>query len=114
MSRPLRIAFYGYNPRLTSRFLRELAEDNHTIVREYDFRRNRITLDDGTLIVGVVSEMALWDGIRYDQIIICDDRRMEILLDRWDTIARLKQMRAYSDVPEEFGIQYFDVDAPRP
>lgn len=108
------IAFVGYNAQLTRRFLRELAEDNISIVRKFDKVHSRITLADGSVIVGVVSEKPLWDGIRYDQIIIADDRRMEILLDRWRTIAHLMQMRSYSDVPEEFGIQYFDVDAPRP
>ena len=111
---PLHIAFIGYNALLTVDYFRQFALDNFEAVRYFDSRRGRITLYDGTTIQAISRPMAFRDGVRFDQVILADDRRMRILYTRWEEIAWLRHVTSYSEIPEEFRFQVYDIDADPP
>lgn len=73
----------------------------------------RCELMDGTEVFAVLSDRLL-DGLRVDQIILADDSRRMGLAGRSSAIWALLAMQARSDVPIEFAVQRYDVDAPRP
>lgn len=113
--RPLEIAFMGRNLNITNLFLRQFAEDNEEQVAHK--QRGRLVLKDGTRIEAVSPHMVqmLFDGRRYDQLILADDTRgilgdcavHEIEVACWYALR-------YSCVPEEFQILRYNVDAPAP
>lgn len=106
---PLKIAFIGYNNRLTMVFFDQFVRDNREQVEFYDLLRGRAVLKDGTTIE------AIWepclDGKRYDQAIIADDWRMEVYSARRDAINWLHLSMACSVIAEEFRFQHYDPDA---
>lgn len=108
---PLKIAFIGYNDRLTADYFRQFALDNHEAVLHFDGRRGRITLYDGTTIQAISRPMAFLDGVRYDQVILADDRRLLLLYTRREEMSWLRHVTSYTEIPEEFRFQVYDIDA---
>lgn len=106
---PLRIAFISWSARIADIYLKQLAVDNADQVKRYERQRGRILLRDGTEIVSVHHLMRL-EGHRFDQIIVADDWRMNILLKRWDELAELEYRCMASIIPEEFRYQFYFTD----
>lgn len=109
-----KIAFLGWSAQLTHMFIQQFAEDNAEQVASFDRHRGRILLHDGTEIFGVFTDSRTYDGLRIDQIILADDRRMDIVSKRNHTINMLLRCRMTSDVPEDFAIQHYGLDIARP
>jgi hypothetical protein len=119
MPRPalhLKIAFLGYSAEQTARYLQQLAVDNVEQVRRYEKHRNRVLLKDGTEIIGILPGFFAQrpDGHRFDQVIIADDNRLEILRHRAYDLNVLDMYCRCSVVPNEYRYQYYDLDAEVP
>lgn len=106
---PLKIVFLGWNARQTDHYLEQMAIDNIEQVARYDRRQGRLTLTDGTVIINAYHIVTI-QGWRFDQVILADDRRLHIKEHHRDAIARLMAYRQASIVPEEFGLQIYDID----
>ena len=106
---PLIIVFLGWNARLTDQYLEQMAIDNAEQVARYNRRHGRLALKDGTVIFNAY-HIANIQGWRIDQVILADDRRLQIKEHHRDAIARLMAHRQASIVPEEFGLQIYDID----
>ena len=106
---PLKIVFWGWNARLTDQYLEQMAKDNAEQVAWYNRRHGRLALTDGTVIFNAYS-IGRIEGWRIDQVILADDRRLNIKEHHRDAIARLMAHRQASIVPEEFGLQIYDID----
>lgn len=111
LARPVKIAFIGYNNRLTANMLRQFVLDNEKQVIHFDPARGQVRLRDGTTIQAVTSPIFYRDGVRYDQVLLADDRRMRILYERRDELAWLRNVTAHSEIPEEFRFLVYDIDA---
>ena len=116
--RPLEIAFMGYNDNLTRIAFIQFARDNAEEIVEH--RRTwceYLRLKDGTKIIKITPGRVYFgvDGYRFDQLILADDSRKEIYSVRWREISLLMQTAMnYSQVPEEYKILFYDLDAPDP
>lgn len=106
------IAFVGWDSSQTRRNFTHFALDNKDQLACFH-RPHLIVLRDGTEIFAVTSPVALL-GRRIDQIILADDSRRLILLKQAPLIARLLEAQGRSDIPSEFAIQWYDLDAPSP
>ena len=115
MSKPIcrNIAFVGYDARCTAQALRQLASDNADQVASFDPYGMKMVLRDGTRIMGMITRRHM-DGLRIDQIIIADDPYLRVWKHQRDLIAYLRHIRRMSDVPEEFAVQLYNLDAPAP
>jgi hypothetical protein len=112
---PLKIAFIGYDAKQTSRYFEQFAVDNVEQVRRFDRQRGYITLKDGTEIKSMAYiDTRAMDGRRFDQVIIADDRRLEILRRRCAELRVLDSCCSCSDVPAEYRYQHYDLDAEVP
>lgn len=112
--KPLILAFVGFNEEQTRAHFRQFAEDNAEQVHAANLEQGWIRLYDGTVILRVSAEekVRLW-GVRFDQIILADDRRMMIWKERRHLLRLLNLAAARrSNVPQEFRFQVYDVDAP--
>lgn len=109
---PLKIAFLGRNAYWTRFYLRQFAQDNAEQIASYDDRAARLLLRDGTQIFGILSARP-HGGLLIDQIILADDRRMEIYAERHLTITWLRCIQARSPVPAEFATQIYNTEAGR-
>ena len=107
------IAFVGYDARQTRMSFTRFALDNAAQLRTPWPRPYYVVLHDGTKIFAVTSPVDL-HGRRIDQIILADDSRGLILLKQAPLIARLLEAQGRSDIPAEFAIQWYDLDAPDP
>lgn len=107
------VAFVGYDARCTVQALRQFAADNFDQVASFDPYGMRMVLRDGTLIQGVVTQRRM-NGYRVDQIIIADDARRRVWTHQWDLLAYLMHIRGKSNIPEEFAVQWYNLDAPAP
>lgn len=110
----LKIAFLGWDARLTSRYLRMLQMDNEEQIQRCAGSRpilDDLVLRDGTQIINVYSIGMDALTRRFDQVILADDRRMEIMERHRGTIAMLLALCGGSIVPEEFRLQIYDIDA---
>jgi hypothetical protein len=105
------IAFVGYDARCTVQALRQFAEDNAEHVACFDPYGMKMVLQDGTQILGMATRRIM-DGLRIDQIIIADDARCRVWRQQSDSFAYLIHIRGMSDVPEEFAVQWYNLDAP--
>lgn len=105
----LKIVFLSWNPRLTDQYLEQLAVDNVDQVKRFERRRGRIVLRDGTEIINAYHIIDL-QGWRIDQVILADDRRMEIKQHHQGLIAELLNRCQCSSVPQEFSLQIYDID----
>lgn len=104
------IAFVGYDLRQTRMNFTQFALDNKDQLACFH-RPHRIVLRDGTEIFAVTSPAALRGRI-IDQIILADDSRRLNLLKQAPLIALLLETQGRSDIPSEFAIQWYDLDAP--
>lgn len=115
---PLKIAFLGWDARLTARYLRMLQLDNEGQVKTpagSQPRLDKVVLRDGTEIINVYSiGLKFLEGWRFDQVILADDRRMEIKERHRRVIAELLHRCGCSNVPEEFRLQIYDIDEEAP
>ena len=107
---PLKIVFLGWSLRLTDQYMEQMAEDNAEQVAWYNRRYGRLVLTDGTEITNAY-HMNRIQGRRFDQVIVADDRRMEILEYHQHDIAELLACCMASPVPEEYRLQTYDLDA---
>ena len=105
------IAFVGYDTRCTAQALRQFAEDNAEQVACFDPYGMKMVLQDGTQILGMATRRIM-DGYRIDQIIIADDARCRVLMRQADLFAYLMYIRGMSDIPEDFAVQWYNLDAP--
>ena len=110
---PLKIGFIGYNSQLTQDGLRKFANNNKEDVAIFKKRTSYIRLKDGTEIIGLYENRV--DGLRgnrLDQLILFDDERWMIKINRHNFIKEIiaKCISWYSCVPEEFQIlEYEDI-----
>ena len=116
-TRPLEIAFMGYNTPQTQAAFQQFARDNQEEIRTDLLKMGLLTLKDGTRI----TEITPWTagrGIReykYDQLILADDSRKKIYSARWREISLFLQTAMdCSRVPEDYKILFYDLDAPDP
>lgn len=105
------IAFVGYDTRCTALALRQFSEDNAEQVACFDPYGMRMVLQDGTQILGMATRRII-HGLRIDQIIIADDARCRVWIQQADLFAYLIHIRGMSNVPEEFAVQWYNLDAP--
>lgn len=107
----LKLGFIGYNDRLTRLAFDKFAIDNQEAVLTYDRVRGYMVLRDGTTIQAITGGKVFRDVVCLDQVIVADDRRMEIMWRRYQEIAWLRHITACSEVPQEFRFQFYDMDA---
>lgn len=107
------IAFVGYDARCTAHALRQFVADNSEQVLCFDPHGMKVVLQDHTLIQGVTTRRRL-DGYRLDQIVIADDARFRVVPHQRELVAYLMHIRGKSDVPKEFAVQWYNLDAPAP
>lgn len=88
----------------------EGEEDNADQVDRYDRRQGHLKLTDGTEIINAY-RIGKIHGRRYDQVILADDRRREIMEHHRKDIAELLRRCQSSIIPEEFHLQFYDIDA---
>lgn len=112
--KPLALAFVGFNREQTLAHFRQFARDNAEQIWDRNLELGWILLYDGTVIKRITSmEQARRDGVRFDQIILADDRRRMIWKERAELIRFLDIYGCRcSEVPQEFRFQIYDVDAP--
>lgn len=110
----LEIAFIGYNEAQTNTYFVDFAAVNADQVRRFDRRGGVIILKDGTRITKVTPAPGFLKGRRFDQVILADDRRMEILERRAPELWALLLCCERSDVPPDFWFQTYDLDAEVP
>ena len=116
-TRPLEIAFMGYNTPQTQAAFQQFARDNQEEIRTDLLKMGLLTLKDGTRITEITPGTA-GRGIReykYDQLILADDSRKKIYSARWREIRLFLQTAMdCSRVPEDYKILFYDLDAPDP
>ena len=108
---PYNIAFIGWNEEQTCRYLEDLARVNADQVHRFDKRRGCVTLKDGTTITAVKPVPEFLYGRRFDQVIVADDRRLNVIDRRYPEIVALDHSMANSIVPVHFRWQLYDLDA---
>lgn len=106
-----KIAFIGYNEEQTRRYLEDLAVVNADQVYRFDRRNGQVIMRDGTTITRVLPSPAFLKGRRFDQVIVADDRRLNVLERRYPEIMELGRCMVGSIVPEHFRWQLYDLDA---
>ena len=105
------IAFIGYNEAQTRTYLCDLARVNADQVRYFAPRNGLVILEDGTTITAVKPVPEFLRGRRFDQVIVADDRRMNVFGRRAPEMRELDRCMAGSRVPEDFRWQLYDLDA---
>ena len=104
-----KIVFLGWDAAQTDRYLSQMAEDNADQVDRYDRRQGLLKLKDGTEIINAY-RIGKIHGRKYDQVILADDRRREIMEHNRKDIAELLRRCQSSIIPEEFHLQFYDID----
>lgn len=113
-SKNLEIAFMGRDARETKETFQQFARDNKNEIRTDLLKWGLLVLKDGTRITRVLPGEGI-HGYYFDQLILADDSRRKIFIDRGDAIdALLYGALARSYVPEEYKILFYDLDAPEP
>lgn len=108
---PLRIAFIGFNTKLTWLYFDQMAYANTEPGCRYFRSVGVFHQPDGTLIHRVDEPIPDYlRSFQFDQVILVDDRRMNILEARADFLAVLRQCMARSPIPEEFRWLVYDLD----
>lgn len=107
----LNIAFIGYDERLTRIYFEDLAVVNADQVLRFDRRKGQILLRDGTQITLVSPDPCFLQSRQFDQVIVADDRRLEIFFKRRPELKELARRMDRSPVPEEFRWLFYDLDA---
>jgi len=109
--RNLEIAFIGYTRDLSNKGLKMFSEDNVEQVEKFIYRKNGsiLYLKDGTRIRAIVSYEHSMRGWQFDQLIVFDDSRWKIFIDRAELIKEIVDMTLYiSNVPHEFKILKYE------
>ena len=107
----LKLAFLGFNQEQTWRSFEELARENRGPRTRFYRVAGLLILDDGTEIHRISSPYPdSLRGRRYDQVILADDRRMNLLGYRRAEIRELSRCMAGSPIPEEFRWIVYDLD----
>ena len=110
MMTPLKIAFIGYNREQTRNHFEELYVANMEQI-------SLVNLSGGVLILRDGTEIRRIDSLddcacrRFDQIIIADDSRMNVLVERRDEIAAVELTMLLSCVPEDFQRIIYNTDS---
>jgi len=111
--KPLTLAFVGFNARQTREYFQQFVQDNWEQIYVYDPQVGWARFFDGTVVKCIPStEQVKRDGLRYDQIILADDRRMMIWKERSELLCFLNDCCRYSQIPHDFRYQIYDIDAP--
>lgn len=110
----LKIAFLGYNERQTQQCFKQFAEDNSDQVQGANWAQGYVVLKDGTEILRVHADPAWVKGRRFDQIIVADDLRGNVMVERFYTLSELSRSCRGSIVPLEFRYQFYNIDEERP
>ena len=105
------IAFIGWTEEMTRRYLEDLAVVNADQVYRFDRRNGRVILKDGTTITRVLPVPEFLHGRRFDQVIVADDRRLNVVVTRWPELVALRRCMERSEVPTAFQWQFYDLDA---
>lgn len=108
----LKLAFIGHSNNLTRVYLRQFVFDNREQVERYDELQGMVYLKDGTTIKAIFRPFRFLDGLRFDQVIVADDRRLNLL--HSDTLGMriLSHYVRYStNVPESEKFIVYDIDA---
>ena len=75
----------------------------------YNQRHGRLVLTDGTEIINAY-KIGRLEGWVIDQVILADDRRLNIKEHHRGFIGSLMAHRKASIIPEEFALQIYDID----
>ena len=110
---PLKIAFLAWNVTCTAETLHTLAVVNAEQVHRYERNMGRVILKDGTIVQGVYPGKCL-EGMRFDQVIVADDRRLRLLHFRGAVLNELDMRCQGSTVPEDYRFQFYDLDEEAP
>lgn len=105
------IAFIGYNEEQTRRYLEDLVKVNNDQVLHFSRRDGIVYLMDGTKITAVKPVPEFLRGRQFDQVIVADDRRLNVFERRYPEIMELGHRMVGSQVPECYRWQLYDLDA---
>lgn len=108
----LKIAFLAYDVRCAGTALSQLVEDNADQVAGYNRTHGRVFLRDGAEIIS--ANGINLHGRRFDQVIIADDRRLQVMGQRHAELRELDRCCQGSTIPEEFRYQIYDLDEEDP
>jgi hypothetical protein len=104
----LRVAVIGYTYELSCRAIRILAKSDESKIKTV--KKSQIIMEDDTEYFAISPDS--YDSLRgykFDQLIIVDDDRWEILYKHCGIINYIKQrILYYSFVPESFQVQKFE------
>lgn len=107
----LKIAFLGYNERQTQQCFKQFAEDNREQVQGANWAQGYMVLKDGTEILRVPAANPAWvKARRFDQIIVADDRRGIVMVERAYTLSELARSCRGSIIPVDFRYQFYNID----
>jgi hypothetical protein len=109
--RRLDMAFLGYTRELSIKGLKQFAENNKEQILK--FKNNscncEVYLNDGTRITAIGYSENWLHGYKFDQLILFDDDRWEIKVNKEELISMIKNCTMYiSNVPEEYQILYYE------
>lgn len=107
----LRLAFVGWGPFHTRLSFHQFFLDNKEQVERFDTVQNRIVLRDGTVIKALLVPPRSTDGLRFDQVIVADDRRLRLLHGDSYMVYLLRHIMGYSGTPEDYKFIVYDLDA---
>jgi len=105
-SRPLVIGFMSYNSKLTNDLFKWFCRNNEEEIVKYKYGSfgSFAIFNDGTKVIPITS-VSSQRGLKLDQLILCDDERWEIHMERYDDIKLIElQNMNITNVPDEFQI----------
>ena len=106
------LALLGYNAKLTKEGFGQFLRNNAEQISKADMKSLTALFKDGTRIKGLIcSDDRSLRGYRFDQLLLFDDNRWLIELEREEDIWIIKALTMQlSNVPEEFQIlKYEDI-----
>ena len=103
------LGFIGFNEKQTHLYFDQMAYANREQTEKFYRRDGLLVLTDGTKIYRIGSPESI-RARRYDQIIVADDERGLILLQRASELHHLNERMAGSAIPEEFRWQFYNLD----
>ena len=108
----LRLAMLGYTSDVMLTGMKQLVENNQQDIEKFVPTKYHpyIRMKDGSQITGISFAEHL-RGHKYDQLILVDDKRWNILTDKAVEIDQIIEQTMYmSDVPKEFQILHYLVE----
>lgn len=109
---PLKVAFMAYNAWATNVYFRQLLKDNAEQIATCNSAIGWAVLKDGTEIKRIYPGAEM-HGLHFDQVIIADDRRLNITQRRAE-LRELARTLCHSNVPEKYQFQIYDIDEEAP